>query len=292
MNADPLRAEPSGNRQPAALIHDVAELRRIARELRRQVVRLVAPTGQGYVQQGLGAADLFTALFFAELRLDPADPAWPDRDRFLLSTAHNTAIFYATLAARGCIPASMLATYCQDGSPLEINASERMGPVVEATCGSLGQGLSVGVGMALAGRRQGRDFRVHVLLGDGEMLEGQVWEAAMAAGSHRLANLCLLLDYNKMQVGGHVDSVVDMNPVGDKWRSFGFRVDAIDGNDMAAILSALERARRYDQGPSCIIAETLVGKGAPSLEGILGHNMRLPADLARRALDELSGDGA
>ncbi len=174
MSVAPHRTEPSGDRQPAERINDLTALKKIARELRRQVVRLVAPTGQGYVQQGLGAADIFTALFFSELRLDPADPAWSDRDRFLLSTAHNTAIFYATLAARGCIPASMLETYCHDGSPLEINASERMGPVVEATCGSLGQGLSVGVGMALAARRQGRPSRVHVVLGDGEMQEGQV----------------------------------------------------------------------------------------------------------------------
>ncbi len=292
MSVAPHRTEPSGDRQPAERINDLTALKKIARELRRQVVRLVAPTGQGYVQQGLGAADIFTALFFSELRLDPADPAWSDRDRFLLSTAHNTAIFYATLAARGCIPASMLETYCHDGSPLEINASERMGPVVEATCGSLGQGLSVGVGMALAARRQGRPSRVHVVLGDGEMQEGQVWEAALAAGSHRLSNLCLLLDYNRMQVGGHVDSVVDMNPVADKWQSFGFRVDTIDGNDMAQVLAAFERARRDDQRPTCIIAETLVGKGAPSLEGILGHNMRLPQDLAARALAELSGEDA
>ena len=285
-------SETTADRQPAPQIHDPAELRTIARELRRQVIRMVAPSGQGYVQQGLGAADLFTTLYFSELRLDPADPAWPDRDRFLLSTAHNTAIFYATLAARGCIPASMLAAYTHDGSPLEINASERIGPAVEATCGSLGQGLSVAVGMALSSRRRGRAARIYVVLGDGEMQEGQVWEAAMAAGSHRLANLCLILDYNKMQVGGHVDGVVNMNPVADKWASFGFRVETIDGNDIEAILAALERARRHEAGPTCIIAETLVGKGAPSLEGVLGHVMRLPPDLAKRALDELAGEAS
>jgi transketolase len=277
------------NRQPAPRVRDLDTLRAIAQELRRQVIRMIAPAGQGYVQQGLGAADLFAALYFSELRLDPADPAWPDRDRFLLSTAHNTAIFYATLAARGCIPESLLATYTQDGSPLEINASERIGPAVEATCGSLGQGLSVGVGMALSARRRGRDRRVYVVLGDGEMQEGQVWEAAMAAGSHRLSNLCLIVDYNRMQVAGHIDSVVDMNPIVGKWASFGFRVDAIDGNDMEAILAALERARRHEKGPTCIIAETLVGKGAPSLEGVLGHTMRLPPELAQRSLEELSG---
>lgn len=193
---------PAQHRQPAHRIRDVIELKAIARELRKQVIRLVAPTGQGYVQQGLGAADLFATLFFSELRLDPADADWVDRDRFLLSTAHNTAIFYATLAERGCVSKEELKNYCKDGSVLEINASERIGSIVEATCGSLGQGLSVAVGMAAAQRRKGRDSRVYVILGDGEMQEGQVWEAALLAGSQRLANLCLILDLNLMQVGG------------------------------------------------------------------------------------------
>ena len=235
---------------------------------------MIAPSGHGYVQQGLGAADIFATLYFAELRLDPADPAWSDRDRFLLSTAHNTAIFYATLAARGCIPAESLATYTQDGSPLEVNASERLGPVIEATCGSLGQGLSVAVGMALSLRRRRSEARVYVVLGDGEMQEGQVWEAAMAAGSHRLANLCVVLDDNRMQVAGHVDGVLDMKPVAEKWRSFGFRTEEIDGNDVEALLGAFARARASASGPTCILAQTLVGKGAPSLEGVLGHTMR------------------
>jgi transketolase len=285
-----MQSEAITDRQPAPHVHDLYELEAIAQELRRQVIRMVAPLGQGYVQQGLGAADLFAALYFSELRLDPADPSWPDRDRFILSTAHNTAVFYATLAARGCIPDSLLASYTQDGSVLEVNASERLGSAVEATCGSLGQGLSVGVGMALSAQRRARGYRVYVMLGDGEMQEGQVWEAAMAAGSHRLGNLCLILDCNKMQVGGHVDGVVDMNPIAEKWASFGFRVDAIDGNNMGAIAAALQRARHHEHGPTCIIAETLVGKGAPSLEGVLGHVMRLPRELAERALAELSAE--
>ena len=285
-----MQAETTGHRQPAPRLRDREALQAIAQELRRQVIRMIAPSGHGYVQQGLGAADIFTALYFSELRLDPNDAAWPDRDRLLLSTAHNTAIFYATLAARGCIPADALATYIQDGSALEVNASERLGPVIEATCGSLGQGLSVGVGMALSARRRGRDSRVYVVLGDGEMQEGQVWEAAMAAGSHRLANLCLVLDYNKMQVAGHVDNVVDMNPIPEKWKSFGFRVDAVDGNDIGALLGAFDRARAHTEGPTCIIAETLVGKGAPSLEGVLGHTMRLPPELLQQVIHELSGD--
>jgi transketolase len=285
-----MRDERIGQRQPASRTRDPQELQAIARELRREVIRMIAPSGHGYVQQGLGAADIFATLYFAELRLDPADPAWPDRDRLLLSTAHNTAIFYATLAARGCISSEALKSYTHDGSPLEVNASERLGPVIEATQGSLGQGLSVAVGMALSARRRGLPSRVYLILGDGEMQEGQVWEAALAAGGHCLANLCVILDYNKMQVAGHVDSVVDMNPVPDKWRSFGFRVEEVDGNDIAALLGALDRARDFADGPTCIVAHTLVGKGAPSLEGVLGHTMRLPAELAQTALAELENE--
>jgi transketolase len=274
------------------LTQDLPRLRGIARELRRQVIRMVAPSGQGYVQQGLGAADLFAALYFSELRLNHVDPNWPERDRFLLSTAHNTAIFYATLAQRGCISAEQLKTYTQDGSPLEINASERVGSVVEATCGSLGQGLSVGVGMALSCRRQSKGSRVYVMLGDGEMQEGQVWEAAMAAGHHGLGNLCVILDYNRMQVAGDVDNVLNMNPVAEKWASFNFEVETIDGNDMAAIVNALGQARRRVERPTCIVARTLVGKGAPSIEGVLGHTMRLSPELAEHVLSELAGDEA
>lgn len=274
----------------APRIRDLPTLERTARALRRQVIHMVAPTGQGYVQQGLGAADLFAALYFAELRLDPQDARWPGRDRFLLSTAHNTAIFYATLAARGLIDPALLPSYCVDGSALEINASERVGPMVEATCGSLGQGLSVGTGMALAARRHGRDSRVYVMLGDGELQEGQVWEAALAAGSFGLSNLCLLIDYNAMQVEGHVDQVLAMEPVADKWRAFNWQVETIDGNDMAAVLAALDRARACTDRPTCIVARTLAGKGAPSLEGVLGHTMKLPPEMAQRALAELAGD--
>jgi transketolase len=281
------RTVPRDGARAAPRVRDPGELARIARELRRQVIRMVAPTGQGYVQQGLGAADLFTALYFAELRLDPSNPDWPGRDRFLLSTAHNTAIFYATLAARGLIDPALLPTYCADGSPLEINASERLGTVIEATCGSLGQGLSVGVGMAASLRRRGVDARVNVLLGDGELQEGQVWEAAMAAGSWRLANLCLILDYNAMQVEGHVDAVMGLEPIEAKFEAFGWRTEAIDGHDFGAILGALDRAREERGRPTLIRANTLVGKGAPSLEGILGHTMKLPAEAARRALAEL-----
>ncbi len=250
---------------------------------------MIAPMGQGYVQQGLGAAELFAALYFAELRLDEKNPSDCQRDRCILSTAHNSAVFYATLAARGLISQEMLDEYCQDGSPLEINVSERLGPLVEATCGSLGQGLSVGLGLCLAGRRRAQSFRVYVVLGDGEMQEGQVWEAAMAAGSLRASNLCVILDLNRMQVEGHIDSVVKMEPIADKWRAFGFFVTECDGHDVAALCSAFGLARATMEQPTVIIAHTVPGKGVSFLEGKYAHHMKLPQDLADAALAELGG---
>ncbi len=202
----------------------LAQLEAIAARLRLRVAEMVAPTGQGYVQQGLGAADLFTALYFSEARQDTANPDWPDRDRVFLTTAHNTAIFYATLAERGYFDTEQLSTYVTDGSPLEINSSERMGTIVEATCGSLGQGLSVAVGCALSAKRQGRDSRFYVVLGDGEMQEGQVWEAAMSAGAWELDNLCVIVDYNFLQSEGSMDKVMTLDPLMTKMESFGFTV--------------------------------------------------------------------
>ena len=277
----------TGDRQPASRTTEVEELARIARHLRRDVINLVAPTGQGYVQQGLGAADLFAVLYFSELRLDPLDPEWPDRDRFLLSTAHNTAIFYATLAARGLVACEAVHSYCGDGSPFEINASERVGTVIEATLGSLGQGLSVGIGMALAARRRHSQARTYVLLGDGELQEGQLWEAALFAGSARLSNLCLIVDDNRMQVEGHIDQVVTVAPIDAKFAAFGWAVETVDGHDISALLTSLERARRAER-PTCLVARTLAGKGVPSLEGLLAHNLKLPPTVASRALTELS----
>lgn len=270
----------------------LAEIATRARALRRHVVRLVAPLGQGYVQQGLGAADIFACLFFSELRYRAGEPAWSARDRFLLSTAHNSALFHAALAESGQLSSRLLSSYCADGSALEVNVSERLGPLVEATLGSLGQGLSVGLGMALSGRRHRAGYRVYVVLGDGEMQEGQVWEAAMAAGSLAVDNLCLIVDRNQMQVEGHTDRVMHMEPVAAKWASFNWSVQEIDGHDIGATLAALERARHTSGAPSVIVARTRVGKGVSFLEGEYGHNMKFTADHAAAALAELDHEGA
>ena len=267
--------------------HNVQHLERIAARLRLHVVDMIAPSGQGYVQQGLGAADIFTVLYFAEARMDPEDPTWVDRDRVFLTTAHNTAIFYATLAERGFFDSGRLATYVQDGSSLEINASERMGPVVEATCGSLGQGLSVAVGCAIAAKRQGRSSRVYAIVGDGEMQEGQVWEAAMLAGAAGLDNLCVVVDYNFVQCEGPMDLVMSLEPLNDKMESFGFAVQEVDGNDISALLAAFERARATRGRPSFIKANTCMGKGVSSIEGLMYHQLRFPREVAESARAEL-----
>lgn len=266
---------------------NITELERIAAKLRLHVVNMIAPSGQGYVQQGLGAADLFATLYFAEATMDPDNPTWPDRDRIFLTTAHNTAIFYAALGERGFFDTEKLSDYVRDGSPLEINSSERMGPFVEATCGSLGQGLSVAVGCALAAKRQGRASRFYVIVGDGEMQEGQIWEAAMLAGAKGLDNLCVIVDYNFVQSEGPMDLVMSLEPVQDKMESFGFACQDVDGNDISALLQAFDRARVIKGKPSFIKANTLMGKGVSSLEGLMFHQLRFPEEVANSARTEL-----
>ena len=267
--------------------HNLSELEAIATRLRLHVVNMVAPSGQGYVQQGLGAADIFTSLYFAEATMDTSNPAWPDRDRIFLTTAHNTAIFYATLAERGFFPLGELKTYVTDGSTLEINSSERMGPFIEATCGSLGQGFSVAIGCALAAKRQKRASRFYVIVGDGEMQEGQIWEAAMFAGAKGLDNLCFIVDYNFVQSEGTMDKVMSLEPLMDKMASFGFATQEVDGNDITELLAAFDTARSTKGKPSFIKANTLMGKGVPSLEGLMFHQLKFPPEVAASARAEL-----
>jgi transketolase len=257
--------------------------------LRASVIAMVKRVRVGYLLQGLGAADIFATLFFSELRLRPDDPGWVGRDRFLLSTAHNTALLYSTLAHAGYFPLEKLETYTQDGSSLEVNASERMGAMVEATCGSLGQGLSVAVGMALALRRRGSAARVYVVLGDGELQEGQVWEAALSAGHFGLDNLCMIIDRNFLQVEGHTDKVLQLEPIPAKFSAFGWHAEEVDGNDRVALVQAFERARAANHKPYLISAVTKPGAGIPFFEGQMSHVALLSPDDADRALAYLQG---
>lgn len=258
-----------------------------AASIRAHIIRTVAGVGEGYLQQGLGAADILAALYFSELRLDPLRPGDPDRDRCLLSTAHNSVGLYATLAERGFFPVQHLASYGQDGSPLEIISSEHV-PGVEGTFGSLGQGLSVAVGLALAFRRQGRQCRAYAVLGDGEMQEGQTWEAAMAAAAYRLDNLCLIIDLNGMQVEGATADVLPMGPIAAKWQAFGWSVQEVDGHDVQMLLDALDAARATAGMPSVIVAVTCPGYPISFLRGKLQHYAKLTAGQAAAALTELA----
>jgi transketolase len=262
------------------------QLRKRADDIRRHVLRTVARVGEGYLLQALGAADIFAALYFAELQLDSAVPWHPDRDRCLLSTAHNSVVLYATLAERGFFPVEDLERYAQDGSPLEIIAGEAV-PGVEGTFGSLGQALSVAVGLALGARLHGRTWRTHVILGDGEMQEGQTWEAAMAAAAYKLDNLCVVIDVNRMQVEGATDAALPMGEIPAKWDAFGWAVREIDGHDVEAVVGALSAARAIRAKPSAIVAHTRPGYPISFLEGRLEHFAQLSPEQSNAALDEL-----
>jgi transketolase len=262
------------------------EIRGHADAIRHHVLRTVAGVGEGYLLQALGAADIFASLYFSELRLDPADPDHPERDRCLLCTAHNSVALYSTLAERGYFPVQELERYGQDGSPFEIIGAEGV-PGVEGTFGSLGQGLSVAVGLGLSARLGARSRRTYAILGDGEMQEGQTWEAAMAAAAYELDNLCLIVDLNGMQVEGAIESVMPIGQVAAKWRAFGWMVQEVDGHDVGELLAALEVARDTKGRPAAILASTLPGHPISFLEGRMEHYAKLGPQQAQEALAEL-----
>jgi transketolase len=243
---------------------DFSALRLRATNLRRHILRMARGQGHGYVGQGLGIADLLAVLYFHELRYNPQDLAWPDRDRFLLSTGHYSIALWAALAECGVIPLEELATYGADGSRLEMSTLDTT-PGVEIIGGSLGQGLGQAVGMALGLRLSESPARIFCEISDGEMQEGSTWEAAMAGASFRLDNLVALIDCNGIQADGAV--VLDMEPIADKWRAFGWATQEIGGNDIAAIVSALHQARSVSGRPKAIVLRTLPGKGIATLEG-------------------------
>lgn len=242
---------------------DLAALRFRAANLRRHMLTMARGQGSGYIGQGLGIADLLAALYFHELRYDPDDTGWPERDRFLLSTGHYSIALWAALAEAGVLPVSELPTYGADGSRLAMSTLDTT-PGVEIIGGSLGHGLGQGVGQALGLRLDGSPARVFVELSDGEMQEGSTWEAAMSGAHFKLDNLIALVDCNGIQADGAI--VLDMEPVAEKWRAFGWETQEIDGNDLAAIVAALSAARLRVDRPKAIVLRTLPGKGVPTIE--------------------------
>lgn len=222
--------------------------------------------GQGYVGQGLGIADLLACIYFRELRFKPDEPTWPDRDRFILSIGHYSIALYAALAEAGVISADELETYGADGSRLEMSGSDAACPGFEITGGSLGQGLGQAVGMALGLRLGGRNSRVFNLLSDGELQEGSTWEAAMSAAHYKLDQLFAFIDCNNQQADGPPAAVMGVEPVHEKWRAFGWNTQRVDGNDVAALISAIERTKQVSGKPHAIVLDTLMGKGVRAFE--------------------------
>jgi transketolase len=282
-NAEALSSKALRRQEPS-----VDELVQMARRLRRHVVTMIAQAGSGHPGGSLSAADIVTALYFKELRYDPMNPRWPDRDRFILSKGHAAPILYAALAESGYFPVAELSTLRQFGSRLQGHTDRTMTPGVEMSSGSLGQGLSFAIGTALAGRLDKRSYRVYALLGDGECDEGQVWEAAMAAAHFKLDNLLAIVDHNGQQLDGWNRQIMNLEPLADKWRSFGWHAIEINGHDLPAILSAFERARLINGQPTAIIALTVKGKGVSFMENNLDfHGRALTGEELARALKEL-----
>ncbi|MGB9903106.1 MAG: transketolase [Desulfotomaculales bacterium] len=266
----------------------ISWLKEKAREIRAHIIRMTAAAGSGHPGGSLSAADIVTTLYFHLMRVDPGNPSWPDRDRFILSKGHAAPLLYAVLAERGFFPPEELLTLRKLGSRLQGHPDMKSLPGVEMTTGSLGQGLSAGNGMALAAKLDGRDYRVFVLLGDGEIQEGMVWEAAMAAAHYRLDNVTAFLDHNGLQIDGPVTEVMSPEPVAEKWNAFGWHVQVIDGHDYKQIISAVETARQVKGRPQMIIAETCKGKGVSFMENQVDwHGTAPKAEEAKRALAEL-----
>ncbi|MGI6649185.1 MAG: transketolase [Bacillota bacterium] len=263
-------------------------LREKARLIRRHIIRMIGEAGSGHPGGSLSAADLVTALYFQELRLAPENPAWPERDRFILSKGHAAPVLYAALAERGFFPVEELLTLRKLGARLQGHPDLRKVPGVEMSTGSLGQGLSAANGLALAGRLDQRNYRVYVLIGDGESEEGQIWEAAMLAAHYRLDNLVAILDYNGLQIDGPVKEVMCPEPVAGRWQAFGWAVQEIDGHDFLQILGAFEQARRTKGQPSLIVAHTIKGKGVSFMENQVGWHGTAPnQEQVAQALAEL-----
>jgi len=250
---------------------DLARLQSIARDCRVQIIRMLTHAGSGHPGGSLSVIDILTTLYFARMRYDPKRPDWPDRDRLVLSKGHCVPAMYCCMAKAGYFPEILLITLRKLGSPLQGHPDRIMLPGIEAATGSLGQGLSMAMGMALGLRLDGRPSRVYCVLGDGETQEGQVWEAAMEAPKlgqpdHPLDNLCVILDYNKIQLDDFVKKVLDLEPVLEKWKAFGWPVIEIDGHDLAQIAKALDQAEAIKGRPTFVVAHTVKGKSVSFME--------------------------
>ena len=257
---------------------DKLMLMKTANEIRKDIVTAVHSAKAGHPGGSLSAADIFTYLYFEELNIDPKDPKKADRDRFVLSKGHTAPGLYSALAERGYFPKEDLKTLRHTGSYLQGHPDMKHIPGVDMSSGSLGQGISAAVGMAIAGKLDNADYRVYTLLGDGEIQEGQVWEASMLAASHKLDNLVVIVDNNNLQIDGTIEEVNSPYPIDKKFEAFNFHVINIDGNDFDQIDAAFKEAKTVKGQPTAIIAKTLKGKGVSFMENQVGWHGKAPND--------------
>ncbi len=267
---------------------NVIDLKRMANQIRQDIITMLVPAKSGHPGGSLSAADILTVLYFQEMRIRPDEPHWEERDRFVLSKGHAAPVLYAALAEKGYFPKEELLGLRQTGRMLQGHPDMKGIPGVDMSTGSLGQGFSAANGMALAGKMDGKDYRVYALLGDGELAEGQVWEAAMAAAHFKLDNLTAILDVNGLQIDGTTDEVMSSAPLPDKWRAFGWHVIELDGHDIEALLKGFDEAHRVKGRPTILIAKTVKGKGVSFMENAVGWHGNAPnAEQAEQALKAL-----
>jgi transketolase len=271
----------------------IEELKAKAVDIRCDIINMIATANAGHPGGSLSSADIVTALYFRVMRIDPSCPNWPDRDRFILSKGHACPVWYAALAERGYFDKAHLGTLRQINSILQGHPDMHKTPGIDMTAGSLGHGLSAGLGMALSARLRGKDYHVWVVIGDGEVQEGSIWEAAMAGAKWKLDNLTAILDRNLLQNDGAVVDGMPIEPIADKWRAFGWHVIEIDGHDMAQVVDALETAQEVKGLPTIVIAHTVKGKGVSYMENVAEWHGKAPcAEEAACALAEIRGEAA
>lgn len=269
----------------------ISELKQIAIELRKSAITMIYEAQSGHPGGSLSAADIITALYFKEMNIDPTNPKWEDRDRFILSKGHVCPILYAALGKLGYFPKEYLHKLRQEGSILQGHPDMKKCPGIDISTGSLGQGLSCAVGMAIASKRDNRDYRVFAMVGDGECDEGQIWEAVMAGYKYKLDNLIVFVDNNKLQLDGTCDEIMPNIDLGKRFEAFGYEVFYIDGHNMEEIVATLDKIRAsHNNLPKAIIADTIKGRGVSFMENQLGWHGVAPNDEEyKQAMEELDG---
>jgi transketolase len=267
---------------------DVKKLEEIAHRTRINVVKMIAKSGVGHLGGSVSIAEILAVLYFHELRIDPKNPEWEDRDRFILSKGHGCPALYATFAEVGYISKDVLPTLHQIDSILQMHPERGVCPGIEMSTGALGQGLSAAVGIAIGARIKGKDFRVYALLGCGECNEGQIWEAAMSASKYELDNLTAIIDYNKFALSGRTQEVMPLEPLYDKWVAFGWHVIEANGHSVTQLINALDEARQIKEKPTFIIAHTVKGRNITYVEDTWpSHSVQMTAEQVEATLKEL-----